>query len=102
VIDDLEDFLQRWRRVAGVRRLGRRALDLQKIGQGKGDLGNGGLTRGFRLMRRIGWRGWRGGGALELRQFLAGVFVWRQGDLVTVSFDVLVKDWRKKGVREVR
>jgi hypothetical protein len=33
VIEDLEDFLQRRRRVAGVRRHGRRALDVQKIGQ---------------------------------------------------------------------
>jgi hypothetical protein len=36
VIDDLEDFLQWRQRVAGVRRRGRRALDVQKIGQERG------------------------------------------------------------------
>jgi hypothetical protein len=47
VIDDLEDFLQRQRRVAGVRRRGRRALDLQKIGQGRGIWEAGVLPEGL-------------------------------------------------------
>jgi hypothetical protein len=36
VVDDLEGFLQRWRRAAGVRRPRRCALGVKKIGQEKG------------------------------------------------------------------
>jgi hypothetical protein len=36
VVVDLEDFLQQRRRAAGVRRRGRCALDVQKIGQERG------------------------------------------------------------------
>jgi hypothetical protein len=36
VVDDLEGFLQRWRRAAGVRHPGRCALGVKKIGKEKG------------------------------------------------------------------
>jgi hypothetical protein len=54
-------------------------------------LGSGGLTRGFRRKRQAWWRGLRGQSSLEFQQFLAGVLVRRQQDLLEIVFLVLVR-----------
>jgi hypothetical protein len=56
----------------------------------RGDLGSGGLTRGFRSMRRIWWQSVQSRGALVLDELIARVRVLRQRDLDADNLVVLV------------